>query len=444
MTSTVTALAPEYTLPPATECCPKPDKTMAPLDPAKYNDYLHKAIAKDACKPPVCETGDVVCKTYKERIVVPCEEEVRVPVEREVMRPGFRKQTIKGHRLVPKQKWKPVEEKHIEVKEEICRGTRTVWKPFEEEYCEVIKKPVEVCKTRYVPYTEYCQEEVDVEVEVPCDQLQLQCGHRMDKKLKSKIVEVEKQEYFKMVPTRIDCPPKYNYKELGEMKDLGVVEVGKDIYGDCPEHYKKHGGKPDYTEHGGTVYGGPAEAPTYTTPPIEEDYSAAPGPEPEMVYKHLDAMSFTSSSHGRPPTRTERRPVSQYSNRPPTGMTMGVPPPMSRGGSFERPSSRGGLASSRGGGQDIRDRPPTGALFMGPGGKVMTQPKAGMDGRMNVALAAMAQPQQARLKTPYTNGAASGRMLTGYRPPSQAGSQRLVLDNGRPGSGSRRAPSMWK
>lgn len=400
-------------------CCPKPPAGSVTLDEAKYNELLHTAIAKDAGKPPDCEEGEICCKTYTERIVVPKMTEVRVPIEREVMKPGYKKTCVKGTRLVPKQKWRTVDEKHIEVKEEVCRGTRTVWKPFEEEYCEVIKKPVEVIKTRYVPYTEFCEEEVDVEVEVPCDRVQLECGHRIDKKLTSQVVEVEKQEYFKLVPTRIERPVAYHQRIVGPIKDLGVMEVGKDMYDEeqcayVPAKPATGYQAPVYDE---TAYGMPAE---------EIDGDAPPAPV-ELEYKHIDAASFTSSS--RPATREQRRVLTGHGNRPVSrgGISqLGELPqrPVSRQGSFDRPVSRSAH----------RDRPPTGALFQGPNGQVMMQPSYGQQGRMHASLEGLMAPQQARLKTPYTQGAPAARP-----PSSQRGSQRMVVD-ARPisaGSGSR-------
>ena len=46
---------------------------------------------------------------------------------------------------------------------------------------------------------------------------------------RSQVVEVEKQEYYKLVPTRVGAGEVHK-RVIGEKKELGVIEVGDDVY----------------------------------------------------------------------------------------------------------------------------------------------------------------------------------------------------------------------
>jgi len=208
-----------------------------------YQNLVNQAISMNVedCQNP--KEGKTFTRTCKEYVVLPDEKETRTKVTREVMKAGYKQEKIKGHRLVPQQKWKPVEETCIEVKETIEKKTRTVWKPVEEEYYEIVKKPEEVTKTRYVPYTDYCEEEVEMTVEVPADKLCVQHGVRVDKHLGSKLVEIEKEETYKLVPTLTDDPVVIRQKEVEQSGlDYGTCEIGKEEYDETVEYCEEPGG----------------------------------------------------------------------------------------------------------------------------------------------------------------------------------------------------------
>jgi len=274
-----------------------------------YQDLVNRAISMNVedCQNP--KEGKTFTRTCKEYVVLPDEHETRVKVTREVMQPGYKTEKVKGTRLVPTQKWKPVDETTIEVKETIEKKKRTVWKPVEEEYYEIVKKPEEVTKTRYVPYTDYCEEEVEMVVEVPHDKLCQQHGTRIDRTLGSKLVEIEKEETYKLVPTLTDDPVVIRRTEVTDHGlDYGKCEIGKEMY------------EEEYTE------------------------CVVPGTgTKEIDYHHVDA--FTSGAAGSSTDGLNRPPTGALFEDPATGKLMRQPPRSAgQGKQRKAPPSRDGPA----------------------------------------------------------------------------------------------------
>lgn len=281
-----------------------------------YQDLVNRAISMNVedCQNP--DGGGTFTRKCKEYVVLPDEHETKVKVTREVMQPGYKTEKVKGSRLVPTQKWKPVEETCIEVKEIIEKKKRTVWKPVEEEYYEIVKKPEEVTKTRYVPYTDYCEEEIEMVVEVPQDKLTIQHGHRIDKTLGSKLVEIEKEETYKLVPTLTDDPVVIRRTEVTDHGlDYGTCEIGKEQYG--------------------------------------EEYTEISAGTKEIDYHHVDAFTSGAGSSN------------EHVNRPPTGALFEDP---KTGKLMRQPSSKQRAAPPS------RDGPPRSAGPVNPAIAAMLAP----------------------------------------------------------------------
>mmetsp|Transcript_82352 Transcript_82352/g.233311 ORF Transcript_82352/g.233311 Transcript_82352/m.233311 type:complete len:275 (+) Transcript_82352:79-903(+) len=167
------------------------------------------------------------------KVEVPHEETVRVPITTAEAKHGTEKRVIKGTKLVPVQKFKEVEETSVQIKEEVVKGYRTVWKQVREPYEEIIKKPVTVTKIKKVPYTDYETKQVEVVVDVPCDRVNVKKGFRMDKKMSTKMVEVEQDEHYEMRPVLVG-------KGEPRMRHNGTAHLGQTL-GSLPKGYFRDG-----------------------------------------------------------------------------------------------------------------------------------------------------------------------------------------------------------
>jgi len=132
----------------------------------------------------------LVTRTIRKQMLVPIEETVKVPVVRKEVNRHVAKQTIKAQRLVPVQKFKEVQETTLEVKEEMVNGRRE-------------KRAVPVTRTRRQPYTDFVEEEYDVVVDVPKQEVVTRTGYRMDKHVTSKLMEVEEDHVYELRPVLV-------------------------------------------------------------------------------------------------------------------------------------------------------------------------------------------------------------------------------------------------
>ena len=165
-----------------------PDSFTA-ISESQYRDLLSHSLRVDAHDHQASPSaGQMVRQKVIKHVEVPVIHEHTVPVERDVVNRTTRTQKIKGSRMVERHAHKEVTEMQVEVQEEEVEGTRMVWKLVPEPCTHVVKKPVLVPKTRQVPYTYYEPEEVEYEVEVPCEVVHRQQGHRVDQVLGAKTV----------------------------------------------------------------------------------------------------------------------------------------------------------------------------------------------------------------------------------------------------------------
>merc|ERR1712187_736166 len=77
------------------------------------------------------------------------------------------------------------------------------------------KRAKPITKLREIPYTEYEEKVVEVPVQVPDDELNTKLGHRVDKHVVSKVVEVEEDHVYEMRPVLVSKGEK-RMKEVGE------------------------------------------------------------------------------------------------------------------------------------------------------------------------------------------------------------------------------------
>jgi len=134
--------------------------------------------------------GKTVVQTVKKHALVPVEEDVKVPVVRKEVNRYSEKQVVKAQRLVPVQKFKEVEETTLEVRREMVNGRPE-------------KRAVPVTKTRMQPYTDYVEEEYDVVVQVPKEEVVTRTGYRMDKHVTSKLMEIEEDHVYELRPVLV-------------------------------------------------------------------------------------------------------------------------------------------------------------------------------------------------------------------------------------------------
>jgi hypothetical protein len=141
-------------------------------------------------------------KTMKKKVLVPVEEDIEVPVYRKEARRKTEKVVVTGTRLVPVTKYKEVEETVLDVQEELVNGHKE-------------KRAVPITRMRRIPYQDFEEKVVEVEVEVPADEVVQRQGKRVDKHVVSKVVEVEEDLVYEMRPVLVKKGEK-RMKELGD------------------------------------------------------------------------------------------------------------------------------------------------------------------------------------------------------------------------------------
>jgi hypothetical protein len=141
-------------------------------------------------------------KTMKKKVLVPVEENIEVPVYRKEAHRKTEKVVVKGTKLVPVTKYKEVEETVLDVQEELVNGHKE-------------KRAVPITRTRRIPYQDFEEKVVEVEVEVPADEVVQRTGVRVDKHVVSKVVEVEEDLVYEMRPVLVKKGEK-RMKELGD------------------------------------------------------------------------------------------------------------------------------------------------------------------------------------------------------------------------------------
>lgn len=134
--------------------------------------------------------GQQVTAKVRKHVVVPVEEEVQVPVVRKEVRRTMGKKTVKCQRLVPVTKYKEVEETTLETRVEMVNGRKE-------------KRAVPITQKRMQPFTDFEEEEYEMTIDVPIEEVVTRTGTRTDKQVTSKIVEVEEEHIYEMRPVLV-------------------------------------------------------------------------------------------------------------------------------------------------------------------------------------------------------------------------------------------------
>jgi hypothetical protein len=172
-------------------------------------------------------------KTMKKKVLVPVEENIKVPVYRKEAKRNTEKVTVKGTRLVPVTRYKEVEETVLEVQEEMINGHKE-------------KRARPVTRIRRIPYQDFEEKIVDVEVEVPADQVVQRQGFRVDKHVVSKVVEVEEDLVYEMRPVLVNKGEK-RMKDIGEHHKF-KKEHGQPVWEDAFDQWANRPKTPTYRD----------------------------------------------------------------------------------------------------------------------------------------------------------------------------------------------------
>lgn len=176
--------------------------------------------------------GQKVSAKVKKHVVIPVEEEVQVPVVRKEKQVKMVKQTVRCQRLVPVTKYKEVEETTLETREEMVNGRRE-------------KRAIPITQVRMQPYQDFVEEEYDMVIDVPIEEVVTRTGTRTDKQVTSKIVEVESEHIYELRPVLVG---------KGETRHRHIGDHHK---------FKHEHGKPEWDQDVRAGWLGKPQTPTY-------------------------------------------------------------------------------------------------------------------------------------------------------------------------------------
>jgi len=154
-------------------------------DPVLNKSAVHTQHVGDGAIQP-----QQVTRKFMKHVVVPVEEDVLVPVVRKEIRKTNGKQTIKCQRLVPVTKYKEVEETTLETRIETVNGKRE-------------KRAVPITQMRMQPYQDFEEQEYEMVIDVPIQEIVTRTGTRTDKQVVSRIVEVEQEHIYELRPVLV-------------------------------------------------------------------------------------------------------------------------------------------------------------------------------------------------------------------------------------------------
>jgi len=161
-------------------------------------------------------------KTVKTRIYIPEERMVKVPVVRKEKEKVVEKCVVKASKLVAVTKYKEVQEiglhdRAVQPGERARSGCPKT---------QVLKTSQTAGRTRKIPYTDFEEQEYEIVVDVPREVVKTRVGHRMDKQLHSRVVDVEEDCVYEMRPVLIS-------KGASRATELhGKERHGKAVHGD--------------------------------------------------------------------------------------------------------------------------------------------------------------------------------------------------------------------
>lgn len=218
-----------------------PTESGSTLSHDQYEQLMRKAVWADKSgKPPTpAVQSGLITRPVVQQVKVPVVEDVRVPVSKWTTQTSYEDRTVQTKTLKPVTRHKQIEETVVEVQEAQERRTRMVWKLVPEEYYETVKKPVTLSRTREVPYTDFEECVEEKVVQVPVETKVQQHGYRIDQRLGSRLVELERDEVYEVRP---------HWKAYGDVRIrydkaapewFGTSVVGREVFGDAPVEPKE-------------------------------------------------------------------------------------------------------------------------------------------------------------------------------------------------------------
>lgn len=213
---------------------------------------------------------------------------MKVPVVRKEKQCEIQQRIVKGKKLVPVTRYKEVDETRLEVQYHTINGIQE-------------KRAVPVTTRRKIPYRDYEEKEVSVTVQVPMEEVVTRKGHRYDKHVVSKIVEVEEDHHYEMRPVLVG-------KGEIRMKDGGDHHAFKKTHGKAVWHDDAEvgwNGRPMTPPHNDHLRRPSSAGSIWSTSTREEIYG--PGAPPHS----RDAGSSMTKSRLRPGTSKSQGALSR-------------------------------------------------------------------------------------------------------------------------------------
>jgi len=226
--------------------------------------------------------GQKVVAKVRKHVVVPVEEEVQVPVVRKELVKTMGKQTIKCQRMVPVTRYKEVEETTLETREEVVNGRRE-------------KRAVPITQKRMQPYQDFEEEEYEMVINVPIEEVVTRTGMRTDKQVTSKVVEVEQEHVYELRPVLVS---------KGEAQHRPIGDHHK---------FKHEHGKPDWDKEVQRGWLGKPQTPSYK-PHLHRPKSSC-----DVLGSYFDQERKMLHSSMSMSGKSVRGLVSQSGGRLPTG-----------------------------------------------------------------------------------------------------------------------------
>lgn len=162
----------------------------------KYGHHVEHRPEEDPAMAMVPRTFN---KTIKTSVYVPEEKVVKVPVIRKEKEKIVEKHTIKATRLVPVTRFKEVQEINLHDRKPVPGERAKTGDPK----TQVIKTSETAGRTRKIPYQDFEEQEYEITVDVPREVVKTRVGYRLDKQLRSNLVDVEEDCVFEMRPVLV-------------------------------------------------------------------------------------------------------------------------------------------------------------------------------------------------------------------------------------------------
>lgn len=177
----------------------------------------------------------------KKQIRVPIVKDVQVPVVKRKVENLMGDHVVRGIEMHPVVRYRDVQETVMEPREEVVQRMQERWVTENVgNVVEEVKRAVPVRRTEQVQYTDFIENPVQKVVEVPNHTMKRKHGYRVDKFAASRLIEVEEDVHYEMVPVYVG-KGEVRVRQIG-YEHHGAIERGKTIwhtgYNDNPTRSK--------------------------------------------------------------------------------------------------------------------------------------------------------------------------------------------------------------